>query len=206
GWGSDNIDASHNWWGSTNATWVGEKIYDYYDDFNKPKIIYEPFLVNPFFPVNFPPVIDHPSEIVVYIGDPITVLWTVSDYDPSYYLIYVDSSLQVNNSWITGNIEYNFGPMWTTGVYMVECVVWDQAGNHVSDTVKVIIEESTTSTELTTTLSESSLHTSEVTSDTSDLSTGETSEPPLLTPGFGLVSLIITGIVIILHRYIRRET
>ncbi|MGD6852613.1 MAG: hypothetical protein ACQCN6_11190 [Candidatus Bathyarchaeia archaeon] len=39
-----NIDASENWWGTTDFTIIDQKIYDYNDDFNLGKVTYTPVL------------------------------------------------------------------------------------------------------------------------------------------------------------------
>jgi parallel beta-helix repeat protein len=39
-----NIDASNNWWGTTDTAVIDQKIYDYYDDFNLGKVNYTPLL------------------------------------------------------------------------------------------------------------------------------------------------------------------
>jgi hypothetical protein len=39
-------DFTNNWWGTTNATAINQSIYDYYNDFNLCKVIYEPFLTS----------------------------------------------------------------------------------------------------------------------------------------------------------------
>ena len=38
-----DIIMSNNWWGTTDITAIGSKIYDYYDDFSLSKIVYEPY-------------------------------------------------------------------------------------------------------------------------------------------------------------------
>jgi len=42
-----DIDAIENYWGTTNAAAIDARIYDYYDDFNLPKVLYTPFLHMP---------------------------------------------------------------------------------------------------------------------------------------------------------------
>ncbi|MBI4721681.1 MAG: T9SS type A sorting domain-containing protein [Candidatus Stahlbacteria bacterium] len=43
-----NIPAYHNYWGTASADTIAMKIWDYYDDFTKGKVYYEPFAVNPY--------------------------------------------------------------------------------------------------------------------------------------------------------------
>ena len=49
------INATYNWWGTTNMTLIEQHIYDYYDDYTVGKVIYVPFLTEPVTPENMPP-------------------------------------------------------------------------------------------------------------------------------------------------------
>jgi len=42
---SNDINATHNWWGTTNETLIQEHIYDYYDDYSLGKVLYKPYLL-----------------------------------------------------------------------------------------------------------------------------------------------------------------
>jgi hypothetical protein len=44
---SNDVNASYNWWGTTNQTAIANSIYDYYQDFNLGKVNYTPFLAEP---------------------------------------------------------------------------------------------------------------------------------------------------------------
>ncbi|RLC68369.1 MAG: hypothetical protein DRI52_09885 [Chloroflexi bacterium] len=44
---STDIDATHNWWGTTDSSLIDQHIYDYYDDLTLGKVIYEPFATGP---------------------------------------------------------------------------------------------------------------------------------------------------------------
>jgi len=41
---SNNVDATYNWWGTTNETLIGEHIYDYFDNTSLGEVSYVPFL------------------------------------------------------------------------------------------------------------------------------------------------------------------
>jgi hypothetical protein len=43
----NSINATYNWWGTTNTTTISESIYDFYDDFNLGKADFDPFLTEP---------------------------------------------------------------------------------------------------------------------------------------------------------------
>jgi hypothetical protein len=42
-----DLNATMNWWGTTNTTEIGAFIYDYYDDYNLSRVLFEPFLTSP---------------------------------------------------------------------------------------------------------------------------------------------------------------
>jgi hypothetical protein len=44
-----DVNATYNWWGTVNETLIGNKIYDYYDNYNLGRVFFEPFLVSPYF-------------------------------------------------------------------------------------------------------------------------------------------------------------
>jgi len=41
------INATNNWWGTTDTSKINENIYDYYDDFEFGKVLYLPILITP---------------------------------------------------------------------------------------------------------------------------------------------------------------
>jgi len=45
---TSNVNATTNWWGTTNETLIEERIYDYYDDYLLGRVIYKPYLTEPF--------------------------------------------------------------------------------------------------------------------------------------------------------------
>ena len=40
-------NATNNWWETTDEDLISERIYDYYDDFNRSKVIYKPIATAP---------------------------------------------------------------------------------------------------------------------------------------------------------------
>jgi len=42
-----DLNATMNWWGTTNTTEIGALIYDYYDDYNLSRVLFEPILTTP---------------------------------------------------------------------------------------------------------------------------------------------------------------
>lgn len=50
-----NIDATNNWWGTTDSATIAQRIYDYNDNFNAAHVYYTPFLLAP--DPNAPPIL-----------------------------------------------------------------------------------------------------------------------------------------------------
>ena len=50
-----DLNATMNWWGTTNTTEIGAFIYDYYEDYNLSRVLFEPTLTSPIpeFPLFF---------------------------------------------------------------------------------------------------------------------------------------------------------
>jgi hypothetical protein len=42
-----DLNATLNWWGTTNTTEIGASIYDYYKDYNLSRVLFEPILTSP---------------------------------------------------------------------------------------------------------------------------------------------------------------
>ena len=49
---SQDLDATNNWWGTTNSATIASLIYDRYDDATKGYVIYNPWLTSPYVPVD----------------------------------------------------------------------------------------------------------------------------------------------------------
>jgi len=46
-YGVRDVNATNNWWGTTNTTLISEKIYDYYDDYTRSVVYFTPILTSP---------------------------------------------------------------------------------------------------------------------------------------------------------------
>ncbi len=44
---SSNINATYNWWGTTNSQAIEQTIYDFKNDFNSGNVTFDPFLTTP---------------------------------------------------------------------------------------------------------------------------------------------------------------
>lgn len=67
---SDEINATLNWWGTTDTQAVNQTIYDFYDNFQFGKVIFAPFLTEENLdapPPEIPPIPDSPSPLIISI-------------------------------------------------------------------------------------------------------------------------------------------
>ena len=44
---ASDVNATQNWWGTTNKTLIEASIYDYYEDYNLSRVLFEPYLTSP---------------------------------------------------------------------------------------------------------------------------------------------------------------
>ncbi len=102
------VNATDNWWGTTNDTLIEQKIYDYYDDYNLTIVFYAPKSLVPWTSNN-PPVanIDGP-----YIGEENSpIIFDVSgSYDPDNNVLQYRWDFDNDGIWDTG---YSVDPMTT---------------------------------------------------------------------------------------------
>ena len=61
-----DVDATYNWWGTTNETAIKKHIYDYYDDYNLGKVLYKPYLVPPIANFTFSPEMPYACGTVTF--------------------------------------------------------------------------------------------------------------------------------------------
>jgi PKD repeat protein len=62
----DELDATYNWWGTSNEAAIQEHIYDYYDDHNVGEVFYKPYLVPPVAKLKFSPETPYAYESVIF--------------------------------------------------------------------------------------------------------------------------------------------
>jgi hypothetical protein len=99
-----------------------------------------------------PPTLDHPADVTYTEGETgNTITWTASGEQPVSYAVYRDDVLLEENSWSGSSYSINVDSF-SVGVYTFELVIYDEAGNFVSDEVQVTVTAPETSvTEDTTT-------------------------------------------------------
>ncbi|MCH8908621.1 MAG: hypothetical protein IH840_16160, partial [Candidatus Heimdallarchaeota archaeon] len=90
------------------------------------------------------PTVDSPSDISYEngMGNP-SIVWTPTDNNTDIYIIYKDGISLDTNTWVSGSpITINVGGF-ETGIYNFTIVLNDTSDNQISDTVLVIVVDTT---------------------------------------------------------------
>ncbi|UCE74551.1 MAG: PKD domain-containing protein [Methanomassiliicoccales archaeon] len=121
-----DVDATNNYWGTTDASVIAQLIWDVYDDLGLGEVFYEPFLTSKVVsgcpPLNFPPVADaQPETQTINIGEEAWFSANAS-FDPDGWIVSYD--------WDFGDGMYGSGLMIThiyntPGDYTVTLTVTD---------------------------------------------------------------------------------
>lgn len=135
------VDFTNNYWGTTDNAEISNKIYEFYDDFNLCKVIFEPFLTEPYTP-GFTIISTNPSvnEVGFPVCQDININFNKNIQQGTYYndiaLTYhnmtTPSNITINNSTLTidplNELDYN--TVYT--VYIPAGAVQDELGNTMS--------------------------------------------------------------------------
>lgn len=87
--GVGNLIYDNNYWGTTDKTEIENKIFDFYDDYNLCKVIYEPYLLVPYRPSlvlsNYPSgTYGNPITVVLFVeGENYEIKYTLNGSDPT---------------------------------------------------------------------------------------------------------------------------
>ncbi len=131
---------SQNHWNSTNMG-------NYWSDYSGTGVYHVSGFANSvdYHPMHggevdvVPPNIDHPADIIYTVGTTgHNITWHISDKHPAYYQFYLDDMLKQYVSWDNGSLSMNVDGL-DVGTHNATLVVYDGAGNHVNDTVYVIV-------------------------------------------------------------------
>ena len=89
-----------------------------------------------------PPIISHPLDLFLKIGEKGTISWNISDSLPAYYLIIVQNEVQLNRSWDTSPyiVNYTFTAT-TAGVFEVKIIAFDEHNRSSEDIVVILVEK-----------------------------------------------------------------
>ncbi|MHA1213671.1 MAG: NosD domain-containing protein [Candidatus Hodarchaeales archaeon] len=92
-------------------------------------------------PDTIPPEISSPQDKTIVEGTlNNSVIWTCSDYNPTYAVITRNNTIIINKTWISGNIVLNLDDL-TIGTYNFTLTLYDIGPNPVSDSVIVKVIE-----------------------------------------------------------------
>jgi hypothetical protein len=102
--GNENINATNNFWGTTNTTIIDEYIHDFFDDYNLGKVIYKPFSTSQINNYNQPPIAKAGKNKSAFVNE--QIIFNGSDsYDPDgdmlRYIWYFGDG--TNSGWLNTN-------------------------------------------------------------------------------------------------------
>ncbi|MFW9786162.1 MAG: Ig-like domain-containing protein [Candidatus Thorarchaeota archaeon] len=137
------------------------------------------------------PVLDSPSDVEFTVGETgYNIDWNPTDIRPATYEVFVDSVSTYSGDWnaTSEHIVISLDGL-AVGTYNYTCVVYDEAGNSVSDTVLVTVNDVTPTTTPGTTTTEPTT------------TPGPTGENPLglilAVAGIGVVGVLLVVLVVI---------
>ena len=97
-----------------------------------------------------PPIIDHPADIEEVENSGFQIIWNASDSRPTAYEVLKDDSVIQTGTYDVFHLIYVNVDGLSVGTYNYTCVVYDEGGNWVSDTVIVTVTLMDTTTTTTT--------------------------------------------------------
>jgi len=103
------------------------------------------------YPSEPPTITSSPHDTyTVEVGEYVNLTWVATDRSPDTYTIYMNGTIMVNGSWISGEvINYIFNAT-SPGTYNITIVFSDRVGNRANRTVIIRVKEITTETTETT--------------------------------------------------------
>ena len=90
------------------------------------------------------PSVTHPADLVYEYGTTgHTLTWTLADLDPAYYVLYLNTTVVANTTWVDGqHVSLSVDGL-TIGVYEYRILVYDASGNSARDNVFVTVIDTT---------------------------------------------------------------
>ncbi|OHB38481.1 MAG: hypothetical protein A2Y09_04135 [Planctomycetes bacterium GWA2_39_15] len=144
-YGSSNLDAKNNWWGTTDDSTIQGKIYDWIDDTTKGLVDYSPFETT--LRTDCP--ISPPTGLTATAGSgQITLSWSAnSESDTAGYKVYwdTDSSHSYTNAADAGNVTSYTITNLADGKYYVTVTAYDTTYSSASDDASTVVNENQTS-------------------------------------------------------------
>ncbi|KKL86255.1 hypothetical protein LCGC14_1946560, partial [marine sediment metagenome] len=128
------VNATNNWWGTTNVIEIQEHIYDWYDDASLGIVAYTPYTDGT------KPILTSPADITYNEGSTGNeIIWTANDLNPTTYSITNNSVEFESGTWIDGQVFTIDIDGLFYGTYTFNITVYDIDGNCASDIVIVTI-------------------------------------------------------------------
>lgn len=144
-YGSSNLDAKNNWWGTTDDSSIQGKIYDWIDDTTKGLVDYSPFETT--LRTDCP--ISPPTGLTATAGfGQITLNWSAnSESDTNGYKVYwdTDSGHSYANAADAGNVTSYTITSLADGKYYVTVTAYDTTYSSASDDTSTVVNENQTS-------------------------------------------------------------
>jgi parallel beta-helix repeat protein len=160
------------------------------------------------------PEIAGPEDVTYKEGETgNTLVWSVSDFNPSTYEVYLDDVLIEDGSWVDGSIEISIDGLYAdTYLYRIE--VFDLGDNSASDEVTVVVDPEKTSVPTTTTPipkpksndipgPDDNNEPNDNTAPNDDSMVGPAIEPVVIASGIGIPTALAFAILFVIAR--RRE-
>ncbi len=136
----------------TNIVSPGDYLVSIYANDTQGHESYKDLLIHASYSADStPPTISTPADIYMKPGENKEIIWTISDDNPSSYLVIQNGSIIVDLPWAINNFNVNVSlNTLTLGTWVFKIEVNDTIGNYNYDTIYVYVtEEGTSSTEPT---------------------------------------------------------
>ncbi|MCY3413065.1 MAG: ABC transporter substrate-binding protein [Candidatus Heimdallarchaeota archaeon] len=86
------------------------------------------------------PVVESPGDMTIYEGDDISLVWNISDDNPSHFEIYRDQTTLRQGTWVNGSISVDLSDL-MIGTYVFTLMLWDLDDHTYNDTLIVTVLE-----------------------------------------------------------------
>lgn len=160
-WGAHDVNATYNWWGTTDTSQIDERLWDFYDDFRLGKVIYTPFLNAPSpgappwdgtLPIvdKIPPTVEsvvRTPQGAVQPNQEVKVSAKVADADSGVKKVVLLYSLDSGASWINVTMNFNITSGFWEGIIpgqpagtqiQYKVIAYDNAGNQAETPVTTL--------------------------------------------------------------------
>ena len=145
------------------------------------------------------PTIDSPTDIEIDEGDiGEFVVWDPTDIRSDHYVILEDGVTVAGNDWNASleTISYSLDGL-AVGAYNYTCIVYDAAGNSVSDSLIVTVNEIVVTTPITSTTTDTGTNT---TSDTETTIPTPTDDQTMMLLMIGVGGIVVVIVIVVIMK------